>query len=190
MLQQEFIHWQNDFFCSVFHLTTAVILVTFLTIPDCWADDVFEELPSWLWDHAWAAYVTYTATALMGGWCCCSLICSRLHFLPLNSPCHCILPSYLSSCSTIPFLQQQSWSKKICEYFALSANIFVVLIALFSRSLMNRLSCTGPSPRPTGLHWQSPCSGETIHLFLSFVSHHKTNYPALQGNLLLANDTC
>lgn len=112
-------------------------------------------------------------------------------FFPLQKV-RILVPEHLSpccSCSTTPFLQQQSWPKDIREHFALSANVFVVLIALFPRSLMNTLNCRGPSPRPRKAQRQPPCSSETSHLLLSFGSHLKTNYLALRGDFLLARDT-
>lgn len=87
MVQQEFIHWQNDFFCSVSHPTNSG--VTVLTIPD-WADEGFGELrPLW---HKQPQPVSGL-----------ELLCSRLQyvaFLASEFPCWVIwvaVPQHFSS---------------------------------------------------------------------------------------------
>lgn len=159
------------------HPTNPGILVTFLTIPDCWADDGFGELTSFPSDT--------NSHSLSQGWCCCALICSMWHFLPLNSLCCCILPGYLGGCPTTLLLHQQSCSRKIPGCFELCANTFVVLIDLLSRSVM----ATQTSAHvPVGFHWP-PLAQVRPSFFPVFVSHLQTNYLSPQGNLLPAHDT-
>lgn len=149
MLQQEFMHWQNDFFCSVSHPTNSGILATFLTTPDCWAGEDFGELRSFP-----SRVCDTNSQSLSRGWCCCALICSTWHFLPLNSLCCCTLPGYLGGCPTPLLLQQQRCSREIPGYFELCARIFVVFIALLSRQVWPH------RPQPMSL-W-----GSTGHLLL------------------------
>lgn len=164
-VQQEFMHWQNDFFCSVSHPTSSGIGVTVLTISDCWADEGFGKLRS-LW-HKQPQPVSEL-----------ELLCSHLQYVAfLNSLCCCILLAYLGGCPTTLLLQQQSWSRETLGYFDLCANFFCVNWSPFQTGDAH----TDPSPCPF-------CSGDTIHFF-SCLCSPSPNYLSPQDNLFLAHDS-
>lgn len=151
MVQQEFMHWQNDFFCSVSHPTNSGIHVAFLTIPACWADEGFGEL-RFLW---------HKQPQPVSGLGCLALICSTWNFLPLNSLCCCIWLSYLGVCLSHNI--SSSSKAALGKYLDTLTCVQTSLLCLID------LPFKPHRAQPMSLCGSTSCSGDTIPFFLSLL---------------------